>query len=286
MPQELTVANQKLKLAVYGQSGVGKTTFLATAYDHPDLAPALILDFEGGLISVAYRGRQVKFEEIHTWQDLEKYAAKLWSNDGEYREFKSVIVDSASEMVTLARQEAVEINVRRNRGGENRDKDDIELGDYSLASTKLLRMFRMLRDLNRHIFVSGFPRPIYKGKPPNAAVAEIAPGFATGALKETMIGLFDYVFYMYKDEDDNGRRKLLTVDYGLYRAKTRGQQFSAVLGQVLPDPTLPAIYDLLLKTEDPLQFEQLLYERQSQQIIGLPAEPSADDIAAMEAVTA
>ena len=44
-----------MNLLIYGEPGVGKTVLAGSAADHPDTAPILILDVEGGVTSLRTR---------------------------------------------------------------------------------------------------------------------------------------------------------------------------------------------------------------------------------------
>ena len=46
------IVDYKLKALFYGPPGVGKTSLLATANLHPSTAPILIINVEGGMLSV------------------------------------------------------------------------------------------------------------------------------------------------------------------------------------------------------------------------------------------
>src|SRR5690606_7158987 len=51
--QKPRVASRFLKILLYGYPGIGKTVLAATANDDPRMSPALLVDFEGGTLSIA-----------------------------------------------------------------------------------------------------------------------------------------------------------------------------------------------------------------------------------------
>lgn len=76
-----------LKMVVYGNSGVGKTTFAATA------PKALILSAEAGLLSIA--DKDVDVISINSWKDLQEAFEYLKNGKHEYQ---TVVLDSLTEL--------------------------------------------------------------------------------------------------------------------------------------------------------------------------------------------
>lgn len=246
----------KLNLLIYGQPGCGKTTLAATAMEHPELAPALLLNIEGGTLSVV--GTGLDAVDVHSLQQLEQV---LWAlsnpEDKQFGQYRTVIIDSGTELQTITLQELVMAASKKDRG---RSPDDIQLQDYGRNTNALRRVFRWFRDLPVHVVVTALAKEVY---PPNVTAqqrpfvepSEVFPLF-TEKLGQSVSGYFDAVWYQYVRD---GQRFLLTQRTQRFFAKTRGARFSAALGNVVPvrdltqtegeGHTLASIYQTLIDTE-------------------------------------
>lgn len=266
MPKQLTVQDvaRNMKICIYGPQGAGKTTFAATAQDHPEMRDVLFLDCEGGLMSVASRG-DIHYERIHSTRQLEEIFWKVANGDPEYRRFKTFVIDSVTELQAVNLEEvvseAIEKEKRRRRQQDiDRSIDEPHLRDYGKSTTQLRRILRWYKNLPVNIILTALPKYIYppklEGQQENdQQPIEVRPD-VTDKLGNALMGLVDCVWYLYTEDvrDEAGNvigkaRFMLTQDYGPFRAKTRGQRFAQALGLVVKDPYLPDLYDLLLKTE-------------------------------------
>ena len=237
-----------IKLLLYGNPGAGKTTLAASALSHPALSPALWLDFEGGLLSVAGRG-DIDAVNIQTITELEAAYWHLYRKTAGWEHFKTVIIDSASELYSKALAEAVEKRVRT-KGGT---LDFVDRGDYGTAGFQTHRLFRMFRDLpDVNIIATAHARFEYPNNSDGKTTQpiDVVPSFPN-KLSQQMQGIFDFVWYLYTftDEDGTSHRSILTHDHGAYKAKTRGHHFPVALGSPVNDPSLAEIYDLLQRAD-------------------------------------
>lgn len=254
-----TAQDLKIKTLLYGHPGAGKTTLCLTANDHPALAPALLLNFEGGLLSVVGRG-DVDAYDVTSIDDLERMFWYLHQKSANVDRYNTIIVDSGSELYNKALREAVDNNILRNQKRAD-DPDNIQLEDYGRAGHTVFRLFSMFRDLPKHVIVTSHAKEIY---PQGTQVTntsqpvEVRPSFST-SLATRLEGIFDNVHYIWvqdvaNDPQDPSKgtsthRYLMTRRMGAYHAKTRGPNFAAAMGDVVTDPTLPWLYDLLIQTE-------------------------------------
>lgn len=272
----------KIKTLLYGIPGAGKTTMALTMNDDPRLGPTLVLNFEGGLLSVVGRG-DVDAYDVQTMDDLERILWALRSRDPAVAHFRSVVVDSGSELYQKALREVVDDNVQ---GSAKRDDiDQIQIEDYGKAGTKVFRLFSMLRDLPLHIVVTAHARFTYPANTDErtSQPTEVRPSFSA-SLGTRLEGIFDNVHFLYTWEEARAtgqndpttnaaiiesvmHRILLTAPSGPYRAKTRGPKFAERMGVTVLDPTMPMLYNLLLETEG---------GRPGQFVDGTAPEPTPD----------
>lgn len=234
-----------LNLLVYGKPGVGKTTFAAQAGDHPDMAPALVLNLEGGLLSVAGRG-DIDEIRISRIADLEEVVSALYAGDKNLKKYKTIIIDSGSELAKMSLAEKVRLGMDRS---QNKTLDDIEVQNYGQSQAQMRRIFAALRDLPVHTIMTSLERVKYRQgtNADNARPIGIGPDFS-GGLSQAVIGMFDAVWYFYIVKE-SGIRAMQTQPHGVIEAKTRGPNFAEAIGLYVTEPSLDELYATLLATE-------------------------------------
>ena len=103
-----SVVTKHLKILVYGSPGVGKTVFAATTNDDKRTSPALLIDLEGGTLSIADKDidvvRVTKFKQFN---EIYEYL-----RNGSH--YKTVIIDSLTEVQKLNMYEILQQAVAAN----------------------------------------------------------------------------------------------------------------------------------------------------------------------------
>lgn len=254
-PYKVTAESLKgsMNILVYGKSGVGKTVFAATAQDHEEMAPVLFLSNESGLRSIAARG-DIDAEDIKSTEHLEEIFWKIINKEDGYADYKTVVIDSVTELQEMNLTEKVEDSIRKNTKYQNgkRTVDERFQEDYGKSTVQLKRLFRMFRDANINVIMVALPKSTYPlGATEHTNPTEVQPSL-TNKLANSLMGFVDFVWYLDAAEDKEGNttRHLLTRDYGPYRAKTRGMKFAEAIGQVVDNPTMDKLYQLYLDTEE------------------------------------
>lgn len=261
----IDILNEKplMKLMVVGEPGIGKTVLAASVVEHPDLAPAVVFSFEGGLLSVPrkYRDR-IKMVPIRSIDDLERGFWDLVNKKPGWEKYKTAIIDSGTEMQTLSLENIVRGEFVKERkkvkdaAKRKRTLDDIFQADYGKDTARLKRIFRWFRDAPFHLVVTALPKKIYAKKRnksdrnEEAKLVGVVPSF-TDKLGTSVRGYMDFVWFL--GEDSKKEHFLLTSTKGAYYAKTRGVDFYNAIGQVVPcpinEPVLANLYAKLVETE-------------------------------------
>lgn len=244
------IEDHKINALIYAMPGVGKTTLAESANRHPALAPALFLNMEGGLLSVArYRPNKI---DITSVEHLETLLTLYAQGDPRLTRFRTLIVDSASELQRASLQSHI---VGRQRGNRGRDLNDINRDDYGRMTVQLGRVLCMLRDLPVNAIITAHPTFVYPDGERGGEPERVFPAF-TPRLATQVMGFYDFVWYMYMVVETNPEtdqeeevRYILTNKRGAYEAKTRGPRFRELIGSRFRNPTLPVLYDLLLQAE-------------------------------------
>jgi hypothetical protein len=241
--EQIAPEDQHLNVLIYGYPGAGKTTLAATAQDHKDLADVLFLNVEGGLLSIpASQRKKIGQMTIRETASIEEAFWQLQQREDEVARFSTVVIDSGSELQTLNLEGIVRDRIKRRGKG---DQDTLFMEDYGTSTAQLKRLFRWFRDLQMHLIVTALPKEI-RGQGENPPLEAVKPSF-TNKLGESVLGYMDMVWYLYQDQD--GNRQLLTETQGAYFAKTRGSVFPEALGKLVANPTMPAIWEVLRKSE-------------------------------------
>lgn len=243
------IFNPKLKVLVYSIAGVGKTYLAGTAGYEPAMAPVLVLNLEGGLDSIAHMPN-VNYENIRSIKQLEKIMWSLRDKDGEWDgvKYKTVAIDSASEMQLLSLDGIVQEKQKRNA---NRNIDDVYLEDYGTSTRQLVRIFRGFRDLDMHVIFTCLPRTMKDGSIDVLLTPKLAGLFR---------GFMSFVWYEYIAADANGnyKRWLMTEGNSSILAKSRGHGFNSYLQNtfkhIIPQEYIhmSAIYKMYLQSQKAL----------------------------------
>ncbi len=239
-PRE-TVTDQTSVL-LYSGAGHGKTLFLSTAQDDPRTSPMLLLDYDGGLRTIADRddiavidlkatldtGLEVRLNEIHD---------TLMRKDCPY---KSVAIDSLSELyyarlLALAAESAL----RNPKLAPN----EVSKRDYGRVAVELRRQIRAFRNLPIHVFMTALSRTVTDER---SGASRTGPALG-GQLFDQVPGLFDVVAYLALGDDlDDGSRQRVLLLQSTYPwiAKVR-HPFGQNPPAMLEDPTVTTLLDAI-----------------------------------------
>jgi hypothetical protein len=83
-----------VNMMIYGESGVGKTTLSGSSDAVPEMRKVLVLDIEGGLLSLKSSYPNVDAVRIRSWVDMQSVYDELSSGNHGYN---TIVVDSLTE---------------------------------------------------------------------------------------------------------------------------------------------------------------------------------------------
>lgn len=187
-----------VKIAVYGNSGAGKTTLI------PTLPNAVILSAEGGLLSIS--DANLPFIEISNVDELMQAYTWLTESD-EAKQFESVALDSISEIAEVV------LNSEKKTQKDGR-------AAYGSLNEKMTDIIRAFRDLpNKNVL---FTAKCDKTADESGRIL-YSPSMPGKSLSQQLPYFFDEVLALRVERDEAGvtHRALLTDSDGIWQAKDR-----------------------------------------------------------------
>lgn len=229
----------KLNILIYGESGAGKTVLAGSADAVPEMRPVLLLDAEGGTLSLDHTYPDVEVVRITSWTDLQEIYDVLWSGRHKYQ---TVILDSITEMQKFGMDHVLK---SPQMARLNLMPDSIPgLKEWGINTEQVRRLIRGFRDLEMNTI---FTALVKEDKNPRTGQITMRPKLS-GQLSSEVPAHLDIVAYMYVKNMQNGdaveqKRLLLTQATDMQVAKDR----TGRLPIVVEEPQMANIYGVLSK---------------------------------------
>jgi hypothetical protein len=230
-PQPIALERERLRMLVYGNPGVGKTTFGLT-FPRP-----LVIDTDGGLISGAIQGMGGVSYEPNGWQEFQ--ALYFWAK-GKADLFDTIIIDSITTVQRLLLDELTEATFDK-KGADKPVMEFVpEQGMYLANQRQVGRILNDFRLFGKHMVVTAGVRE-RMGK----RSADVAPGLFT--ILSHWSSVVGELVVQTRDKSgaelDVPARALLTSPSSDREAKSR---FSSLLPYVV-SPTFDEIWSRVLR---------------------------------------
>lgn len=220
-----------INLLIYGEPGAGKTWLTGTAQDHDKTGPILLLDVEGGTVTLRDR-KDIDVKQVRSISDIVEIHRTLVEENNNY--YKTVIIDSLTELQKLDMRDIMKEVVNKR---PDLDPDVPSMREWGKSSEHIRRIVRGFRDLEMNTIMTA----LMQVEKDEVGVVTYYPALP-GKLRAEIPGFLDIVGYLYTVvEDDETIRKIQFAKTRRITAKDR----TSALGDSMSNPTVPMIWDLI-----------------------------------------
>lgn len=181
---------------IFGPSGAGKTTLIASAALDKRTSPIIVLDFDGGSRSLEGMDKKLlRYTRVESWEHYNEAYDYL----SKYKHpFKTVSIDSLTETHLFSLLGIVDYELEHNaRRKENPDPNAVEQSDYGHAMVQMRRFLREWRKLPMHCLYTALTKTETKKR---EGLVQLPAMF--GQMAEEVVGLFDFCVYLTLKPED------------------------------------------------------------------------------------
>lgn len=220
-----------LQVLVYGDTGVGKTTFAASAYRHPDLRRVGILDTDVGLTSISHWSDPgLTFASVEKSADIQEVAIGAISNKPPFDEYRTWVVDSLSKWVTEDMRDISEREYSR-APGKRGHVDAVQIQDYKEMTARISRLSDGLKSTKRNVIFTAAVADIGMTADNPNAFTERRPHMPNAIWKDIAYKM-DCIWYIFRRPDGTINmltRSVVLPNGATIQAKTRNTRFAQAL---------------------------------------------------------
>jgi phage nucleotide-binding protein len=218
-----------VNMLIYGDSGSGKTTLAGSADEVPEMRKVLIVDIEGGTLSLKTRYPNIESVRIKSWDDMQKVYDELYANKHGYN---TIVVDSLTEAQKMSMDEVMRKLIATH---EERDADVPGIREWNINIEQTRKFVRAFRDLPvTTIFTALAKSDVNK----RTGLTRTKPSLA-GKVADEVAGFLDIVAYLYTREVDGEQKRILLCGA---TQDTVAKDRTDKLGQIIVQPSMSQIW--------------------------------------------
>jgi phage nucleotide-binding protein len=197
--------SEQVKMLVYGQSGIGKTSLLGTMPERE----TLIVSAESGLLCLA--DKSIDVVEVKSYDAVRAAYAFLQKNEDEGR-YKYIAIDSLTEISDLV------VKSLKNREEYKNPSNALKMwGEFNDTMIGLVKAFR---DLPRHVVFSALSDDVNDG-----GIITKHPLISGNKAQKLLSSFFDEVFFLTINQDNE--REVCTQPTHQFIAKDRSGKLAS-----------------------------------------------------------
>ena len=218
-----------INMLVYGNSGVGKTRLAGSADAIPSMRKVLIIDVEGGTLTLSHSYPNVDIVRVKTWDDMQAVYDELQAGNTDYN---TVVIDSLTE---IQKFNMYDIMSDLKKKHPDRDEDVPSMREWGINLEQMRKFVRAFRDMPINTIFTALAK---EEKNSRTGIIHKTPSLS-GKLAGEVAAFLDIVCYMYKKEINGElQHMLLTTSTEEFVAKDR----TGKLPLVIQNPTMAEIY--------------------------------------------
>ncbi len=226
---KVTESPALFNMLIYGESGAGKTTLAGSADDVPEMRRVLILDIEGGTLSLRSRYPNVEAVRIKSWEDMQRVYDELYLGAHGYN---TIVIDSLTETQKMS-MDAIMLKLVAQH--EERDADVPGIREWNINIEQTRKFVRLFRDLPVNTIFTALSKV---DKNQRTGLTRTKP-YLSGKVADEVAGFLDIVAYLYTKEVDGTQKRMLLCGATQDNvAKDRTDR----LDQVIQEPTMSTIW--------------------------------------------
>lgn len=231
-PQE---SIKHLNLLIYGEPGAGKTYLGGTAQDHEDTQPALVLDVEGGTVTLRRRA-DIDVIQIRKMSQIEGVHNELKKRKMPH--YKTVIIDSLTELQKLDMRTVMQ--EQYNRKPDSTDLYVPSQREWGKSGERVRMIVRAFRDLECNVICTCL---LASDKDEKTGITTFFPSLP-GKLRSEIPGFFDIVGYL-RAVDQGGEIGITRVVQFAKTEKVIAKDRTGTLDDIVHSPSIPLMWDTI-----------------------------------------
>ena len=200
---------ERLKVLIYGQCGVGKTTLGFTANK------SILFNFDDGVKGIINRGDYI---EIKTWQDV------MTIKQEDLVDYETVVIDTIGSM-----QDILKVYVKKMEGGKFSQADgNLKINGWGVLGNMMVDFFNLINSFDKDLVVIAHEK--VDGDTDNKMIDILVDGLIKGRIKN-VVDLIGYIKIV-------GNRRMISFEPSeSTRCKNRGGLVPQIeIGDAIKEP--------------------------------------------------